>query len=76
MPGIRDNMRSMSPLPGSSIFTTSAPKSASIIAAAGAAMTEAASTTRRPENRCSIARCGLALAQTTPTTCDELTGMS
>ena len=44
-------MRSMSPAPGCSTLTTSAPKSASIMAAAGAAITVAASTTFRPESR-------------------------
>ena len=46
-----DKSRNMSPIPGCSTLITSAPKSASIVAAAGAAMTDAQSITLRPEKR-------------------------
>ena len=59
VPGRCDSNRSMSPS-GCSTLITSAPKSPSIMAAAGAAMTVAASMTFRPENRCLLEVAGAA----------------
>ena len=49
--GMLESDRNISPAPGRSILMTSAPKSASIMAAAGAAITVATSSTFNPEKR-------------------------